>query len=333
MRSINIDVLNISLIIVSAIIAYLLPFELFLWAYAILGPLHYLTEINWIHGKKYFVDFNLWAIIPVISCLLIVTPKVLISYSIIEPPDQSLFGQFIYMMNAYSTSLIVGCLVLSVGLIYFKAKKHIFVLTFVVIALAIIFNNSPAYSITFGLFLPTLIHVYVFTLLFMLYGALNSQSRFGYLSVVTMVLVPICISLVTIDPSCYSISQYTKDTFLQNRFHHTNVRLSQLLGLSDGTSFFFYEKVELKLQVFIAFAYLYHYLNWFTKTSVIGWHKQLTSRKSLVIFIVWTLIVSLFWYDYQLGFYAALFLSFLHVLLEFPINIMSIKGILTALRK
>ena len=34
--------------------AYFFPFETFLLAYAFLGPLHYLTEISWLHDRQYF---------------------------------------------------------------------------------------------------------------------------------------------------------------------------------------------------------------------------------------------------------------------------------------
>ena len=54
----KIDIINIFLIIISLIVAIKLPFELFLFSYAILGPLHYLTEIHWLHDKKYFVSTN-----------------------------------------------------------------------------------------------------------------------------------------------------------------------------------------------------------------------------------------------------------------------------------
>ena len=31
-----------------------MTFELFLGAYAVLGPLHYLTQISWLHTRRYF---------------------------------------------------------------------------------------------------------------------------------------------------------------------------------------------------------------------------------------------------------------------------------------
>lgn len=52
----KIDLLNIGLIALSLIIAIMLPFRLFLFSYAILGPLHYLTEINWLKDKNYFLS-------------------------------------------------------------------------------------------------------------------------------------------------------------------------------------------------------------------------------------------------------------------------------------
>ena len=36
------------------VLALKIPFELFLFSYAVLGPLHYLTEINWLKERNYF---------------------------------------------------------------------------------------------------------------------------------------------------------------------------------------------------------------------------------------------------------------------------------------
>ena len=45
---------NIGLMFAAMISAYFFPFETFLLAYAFLGPLHYLTEISWLHDRQYF---------------------------------------------------------------------------------------------------------------------------------------------------------------------------------------------------------------------------------------------------------------------------------------
>ncbi|MHC4852364.1 MAG: hypothetical protein ACYTF5_10115, partial [Planctomycetota bacterium] len=46
--------LNIGLMVASMAAAFVLPFEVFLISYAVLGPLHYLTELSWLHDRGYF---------------------------------------------------------------------------------------------------------------------------------------------------------------------------------------------------------------------------------------------------------------------------------------
>jgi hypothetical protein len=88
----------------------------------------------------------------------------------------------------------------------------------------------------------------------------------------------------------------------------------------------FFSTFGIMLMRFIAFAYLYHYLNWFSKTEVIRWHKVPKIRFALVIGL-WLTACGLYAYDYALGLSFLFFLSFSHVLLEFPLNIVSIVGI------
>ena len=71
---------------------------------------------------------------------------------------------------------------------------------------------------------------------------------------------------------------------------------------------------------FIAFAYTYHYLNWFSKTSIIKWH--LVDRRYLIATLaIWITSIVVYAYDYHTGLKLLFFLSFLHVFLEFPLNI------------
>ena len=77
MKTANVDLLNTGLIFISFLLAYWLPFELFIFAYAVLGPLHYLTEINWIRGKKYFIASKLWIYLVVIAALLVSLPPLI----------------------------------------------------------------------------------------------------------------------------------------------------------------------------------------------------------------------------------------------------------------
>src|SRR5205814_7952864 len=52
----QVNYLNVGLMLVSCLLAFAFPFELFLVSYAVLGPLHYLTEISWLHDRKYFTE-------------------------------------------------------------------------------------------------------------------------------------------------------------------------------------------------------------------------------------------------------------------------------------
>ena len=47
----KINYLNIGLMMISVVVAFFVPFELFLFSYAVLGPAHYLTEISWLHER------------------------------------------------------------------------------------------------------------------------------------------------------------------------------------------------------------------------------------------------------------------------------------------
>ena len=82
---------------------------------------------------------------------------------------------------------------------------------------------------------------------------------------------------------------------------------------------------------FIAFAYTYHYLNWFSKTSIIRWH-QMGGRRLVIIGALWLASVGLYLYDFKLGFKVLFYLSITHVYLEFPLNHLSIIGIFREVR-
>ena len=104
------------------------------------------------------------------------------------------------------------------------------------------------------------------------------------------------------------------------------VKIFTGFSLERYASIIYNSTVGIMLMRFIAFAYMYHYLNWFSKTEVIRWHKVPKIRFAAVI-VLW-LGASLFYtYDYSLGLSMLFFLSFTHVLLEFPLNIVSIVGI------
>ena len=50
----RVNALNIALMLASATVAWVAPFEIFVLSYAMLGLLHYLTQISWLHDRGYF---------------------------------------------------------------------------------------------------------------------------------------------------------------------------------------------------------------------------------------------------------------------------------------
>lgn len=321
-----IDLVNTLLIVLSVSLAYFFPFELFVMVYAILGPLHYLTEINWIRDKRYFVSNRNWIFIVSAFALIIALPSIL-NLNWFDGYNGVILNFIKNKLSNYTNGFIFMSAVLAYVFLFISNKKSSYIIIGLSILILFFFNNLSVYNIWIGIFLPTIIHVYIFTLLFMWFGNLKTKSKIGYLNIILLALVPFVFAVLALDIENYEFSKKIKDIILSTRFYILNTNISKAFGFTDGTSFFFYETIDLKIQMMIAFAYTYHYLNWFSKTTVIGWHKKVTTKKTLVIIFLWLFSVALYFYDYKIGLSLLLFMSLAHVLLEFPLNILSIRGI------
>ena len=167
----------------------------------------------------------------------------------------------------------------------------------------------------------------------MWYGAIKAKSQIGYFNVLLLCLIPLIITVLPTDAVQYKFSSVVQNTITDNKFHLLNTNISKLLGFSDGTSFYFNGIIDLKIQIMIAFAYTYHYLNWFSKTTVIGWYKIINTKIAIIITLIWLLSIAIYYYDYKIGLALLLFLSLLHVFMEFPLNFISIREIGKSLRQ
>lgn len=430
----RINYLNIGLMLITAVLAYYFPFETFLLAYAYLGPLHYLTEISWLHDRQYYAkgkwdNIALWIV------------GILLSYAAFAKDfgfSKDVYDYFVEM-NLFD-KLLVFALFASV---LFALVKNLWIKLGAIFLLYLfvggwlsperaLANSESTTIFALTALIPTLIHVYVFTGLFMLYGALKSRSKSGLWQMVGFVLVPlILVFSLPVDTKKGFLSNYgknayyakgdgfyntnylildhfdlikeqkltnkeyleiitkdgNKDYFLRNNLidsaaflAHTDsiskiaersfvikpmpinkanlapaFQFDHLLYFFDTSSRYiasideyrfeplpkkilksrskkeidaliYFSEFGIMLMRFIAFAYLYHYLNWFSKTEVIRWHKVPKVRFILVI-AIWLASSAFYAYDYSLGLSLLFFLSFSHVLLEFPLNIVSIVGI------
>ena len=162
----------------------------------------------------------------------------------------------------------------------------------------------------------------------MLYGALKNKSIPGIISVIVLIACSVYILSSSTKNFNYP-SELTLQRFDESTFNNIVEFFREFIGMENR----FIGNVNvsyIKVLTFIAFAYTYHYLNWFSKTSLIKWH-EINTKKWLLILMVWAISISLYSFNYKLGFAILFLLSFLHVFLEFPLNVISIKGIIQEL--
>ena len=227
--------------------------------------------------------------------------------------------------------VLILTILVSIALTFPTNNKSFKIYLFLSIIVSIIIYQFHSFTMFLYVFIPSLIHVYIFTLLFILYGALKSKSKLGIFSAFLLFTIPFIIVLIPEKTINYQISTKVINEISAINFDYLIKKISQIIYSNNH-----FEKISLdsvsaiKIQIFIAFAYTYHYLNWFSKTITIGWYKSITKTKLGIISLLWFSSVSLYFYDYELGFIVLFTLSFLHVVLEFPLNFISIKGVFSS---
>jgi hypothetical protein len=312
----QINYLNIGLMVVSAILAFLLPFELFLFSYAVLGPLHYLTEIGWLHKKNYYTKGKYDFLFLSLLCVLV------FYFSFVQPAKS----------DSQIPSIILYALLLSLVFVFIKDNLYRIILALLMLIGIAISKTGQSYFVWIGVFLPTIIHVFLFTWAFMFYGVLKNKTFSGYLSVIALGLIAFSFFIIKAPGLQYTVSNYVNKSY--DLFYLLNKFLIQTFGLettvTDDSTLVYNTNAGFIIMRFIAFSYTYHYLNWFSKTSVIKWH-LVPKRTLFVTILLWLLSVVLYIIDYNIGLKALYFLSFLHVFLEFPLNITSFTGIFNSI--
>jgi hypothetical protein len=331
----RIDIVNFFLIWFTLAIAIQWPFELFLFSYIVLGPLHYLTEINWLDKQHYFLHARdsrgfLWSMVVLVLLLSVFTILPETQYwsstrsfhdNFFKPPNDTLRHvlQWNYM-------LVVLAFVMAAAWVFTSNWiLRVLVVVFCLLC-SLMFYTNPTLAIVFGVLLPTIFHVFFFTIIFMLYGTLKSRSVWGYLNVASMLLVlaVIAVSHRVVVPG--SLGDSVVELTIASSFQSVNLAINRFLGSVGSGGIDAYSTAFWRVQSFIAFAYTYHYLNWFSKTSIIKWH-QVEKRKLVFSAVLWLTSIGLYKIDYRLGFAAITAVSVLHIVLEFPLNFISMKGV------
>ncbi len=314
----GIDRLNIALIVVSMLLALRWPFETLLLAYAVLGPLHYLTEISWLYDRSYFLPrrrdaWPLWiGGLGLIGAVMAATSA-----------DRTALQRA--TENGALFALFGFALVLMLTPAWWKRLLALAALVPACLWLA----REARFADSLAGYLPTVVHVYVFTGLFMLLGWLRRPGAGGALAFATYLLCPLLCLLV---PATWSApaSDWAERAFVGTLSGINDLILDDA-GIAVAHDALTTHPASVLVARVLALAYLYHYLNWFSKVEVIGWAK-VSPKRGATILALWVFSVGFYFVDYVLGFVLLLALSFLHVVLEFPLNHRSFREMFGMLR-
>jgi len=318
----QLNYLNIGLMLITTLAAFVRPFELFLFTYALLGPLHYLTEISWLHDRKYFTRGRNDYLVLVAAAALITIADMRIV------PDLPAWFRVAVTYLAFGSALVF----VLVG----KAGPRLICLVALLATTNLVIQIDFFHSL-FSVLMPTIVHVFVFTGLFILVGALKGRSVSGISSLVVFCLCSLSFFVLGSASSADHVGEYVKKTYLvfaQLNYslmtpfsqHDLNIPANVLEYVKYVNTVLYGSPTALAVMGLIAFAYTYHYLNWFSKTSIIQWHNIPRSRFITVI-LIWLASIGAYVYDYRLGLRWLFFLSLTHVLLEFPLNHLTIMNV------
>ncbi len=328
----QVNYLNIVLMVAAAGAAVIRPFELFLFSYIVLGPLHYLTEMTWLHQRQYFIDKSkAWWLLVACGFGLIVfyLADFLIThfpswFSMLSAEE---INNYSALFRNWTLNFVLLAFVIGAVLVAVKDKWWRLTAICLLTAFLIVLNPYRELLITLGILIPTLVHTFLFMMAFILYGALKSNSTSGYLSVVVFVLCSASFFVTNWGIASYSINPFVLQNLQEGFFLAVNDILGKLLGHQfNSIQDTLYSPWGIRIQQFIAFSYTYHYLNWFSKTNIINWH-HIPRKWGIAIIVLWVLFISLYLIDFKTGLLAIFLLSMLHVFLEFPLNYLSMLGI------
>ena len=292
------DAAHLGLMLSALALTYLVPFELLLLAYVVLGPAHYATEISCLHDRKYFL--------PRRSIALGLAATALVA-AIIE--NATWFGLVMWVAFAVC-ALMVTTTVLQAMVLFVGAAGLI----------AFVLANDALGAL--GILLPTLIHVSLFTLVFMALGALRSGQRVQWM-LIAMYLAAIALILIAPPTAAMLVPSFAKAA--NDYFALVAPALGRLFGIAGLT-------LDNRMVGLLAFVYTYHYLNWFIKAEVIRW-ADISRVRLAIVAAASAASTALYFYDYAYGFSVLLAFSLAHIVLEFPLNSLALHQLAEAIRQ
>jgi hypothetical protein len=289
---------HLALMLAALVLSFTLPFELIVFSYAVLGPAHYLTEISWLHERSYFLPHRFLAVALLFATGLMValrghfTANAFMLISLL-----SFCGALAFTRDWTRRAIIAGC-----GSTF---------------GLALASFGPTAFFL--AIIIPSLVHVSLFTLVFLLVGYVNSGSRFQML--LAFVYISSIALILIYPPTANETGEMAK--LAARYFGGLSEAIADLVGRESL-------RLDGRLAGLLSFVYTYHYLNWFIKVRVISWHKIPKLRLAAIAGLSIG-ATGLYLYDYGLGLKVLFSLSLLHVVLEFPLNAIALRQLVTSI--
>lgn len=291
------------LVLLSLAFAWLLPMDGLFLSYAILGPAHYLTQINWLHERQYFVSDKKLRIafigLLAVGAVITLIPSV---HTLLFKP--LIAGTFLFAA------------VIATGL---SQKLHVAILLPLCLVFGTAIVQSNYVAIFVGTLLLTIVHVAFFTLCFVLSGVRKNGGMAGK---VTIGLWIAATALLFLYPP--ELRMIWPETVAQGYGYFKTTLVA--LGADTTASATDAHNGWSSAFAFLAFAYTYHYLNWFSKTELLKWH--LVSRQKITaMVIIYVGLILLYAHSFTSGILGSLFLATLHIVAEFPLDMIVVKSL------
>ena len=289
------------LVLLSAAFAYFAPYTGLFLVFVILGPAHYLTQMNWMHDRDYFIHDQ----------------KAKFIYMGLTVAGLSLFLFMKFMPLVYALcafgSLLTACFFLS-----HRMQKRYAILPILSLAVTyLFFAKLPALVLPALIFLP-IIHVGIFTLIFLMQGARKNRGPAAKAAVITWIF---CFFLLVFVPPTAHMT-WTTGLAANHHFFDGTARFLSALGGSRMT----HDRAWSLAYGLLTFFYTYHYLNWFSKTELLQWHR-IKRRRLYPIIAIYITAICIYAYDYKTGYEILFLLSVLHMIAEFPLDFIALRGL------
>jgi hypothetical protein len=270
--------------------------------------------MSWLHDRQFFTPARAhrtaWLVLVVVTTIVMAIGYVSADLLRRPMPPTVEIGMFLLVF--------IAALVAS----YVRHRVNAAAIIGVATVGVLILSRYPAYGILAYL-LITIVHVFVFTAFFILAGASKSKSMSGYLS---FAVFTVCAALsLWVNVPFKAPTDHVR--VIYSAFEQLNALLLKLSGRSASAV---YDGSGVGVMRFVAFAYTYHYLNWFSKTSVIRWH-EVSRKRGAGILAAWVAGLVVYAFSYRVGFAVFYVLSVVHVMLEFPLNHQTIANVIRGL--